>query len=64
VTLDGTVRLAEPTGAQTHVTFARDGSSLIAALPGSARVAVGDQVRVHCAQGALHVFDSATGDRV
>lgn len=61
------VSLAEPLGANTllHGTLSGTGASFTAALPGVHRIGgPGEPVRLRPEDGALHVFDPATGLRL
>jgi multiple sugar transport system ATP-binding protein len=55
----GTVTLVEPLGAETHVTVAIEGGSVIARVPGFFGPALGERARVVFDPGQLHVFDPA-----
>ncbi len=46
------------------VTGAAKGPDFVARLPGSMRVAVGEQIPLAIEKGATHLFDSATGARI
>jgi multiple sugar transport system ATP-binding protein len=55
----GTVTLVEPLGAETHVTVAIEGGSLVARVAGFAGPKVGERTRVLFDPAALHLFDPA-----
>ncbi len=62
--LSGNVRLVEPTGAQTHVTFEVAGRSVIAITDENYSGNPGDRFVAHAEPLAVHVFDSQSGRRV
>jgi multiple sugar transport system ATP-binding protein len=57
------VLLVEPTGAQTHVTFAFQDSELTAVLDGAVSV-TGGTFNARVLPHQIHVFDQATGRRL
>jgi sn-glycerol 3-phosphate transport system ATP-binding protein len=56
--------LVEALGADTIVHGTLGGAPLLARLPGTHRVAMGDEVPLRCAPEHLHVFDATTGKRL
>jgi sn-glycerol 3-phosphate transport system ATP-binding protein len=56
--------LVEALGADTIVHGTLGGASLLARLPGTHRVALGDAVPLRAAPEHLHVFDAETGRRI
>lgn len=61
--LSGRVLLVEPTGAQTHVTFAFQDSELTAVVDGAVSV-TGGTFNARVLPHQIHVFDQATGRRL
>jgi sn-glycerol 3-phosphate transport system ATP-binding protein len=56
--------LVEALGADTIVHGTLGGAALLARLPGTHRVAAGDEVPLRCAPEHLHVFDATSGKRL
>jgi sn-glycerol 3-phosphate transport system ATP-binding protein len=56
--------LVEALGADTIVHGTLGGAALLARLPGTHRVAMGDEVPLRCAPEHLHVFDATSGKRL
>jgi sn-glycerol 3-phosphate transport system ATP-binding protein len=73
VALDGaaaslqlTVELIEMLGADTivHGTLRQGGALVLARLPGTVRIAVGERVPLAIPRQHVHLFDAATGTRL
>jgi sn-glycerol 3-phosphate transport system ATP-binding protein len=56
--------LVEALGADTIVHGTLGEAPLLARLPGTHRVATGDEVPLRCAPEHLHVFDATSGKRL
>jgi len=59
-----TVRLAQPVGPATHVTLDWEGKTLIASLPGFAKLTPGDPTQIRFDPERVLVFDRNTGQRM
>ena len=66
ISLDGTLLLLEPAGAESHLHLRFDGhdAMVIARLPHVPQVTEGHTLTLSLAREALHPFDSASGQRV
>ena len=63
--LEIVAEVVEPLGSDVFVHGRTDaGEEIVARLPGDARVAPGERVPLSAPAGAVHRFDTATGDRV
>jgi multiple sugar transport system ATP-binding protein len=62
-TLEATVDLIEPMGAETLLHLMEDGQDLRAVVPRRIRASHGERVHVRCRPGQVHVFD-AEGRRI
>jgi multiple sugar transport system ATP-binding protein len=56
-TLEATVDLIEPMGAETLLHLMEDGQDLRAVVPRRVRANQGERVHVRCRAGQVHVFD-------
>jgi multiple sugar transport system ATP-binding protein len=62
IVMQGTVRLVEPLGAETHVTVCIDDAEIIVRAPASFKIPIGDSLDVFLPTNKLHFFQSTTGD--
>jgi multiple sugar transport system ATP-binding protein len=59
-----TVRLVEPMGSDTFVELELGNATLVARVAPDTQFAIGQNVCVGVAPGRIHIFDTATGDRI
>ncbi len=59
--LAGTLKVAEPTGPQTHLVVEAAGADLLAIVKADFVASDGDRLRLSFPREALHVFDADTG---
>jgi multiple sugar transport system ATP-binding protein len=62
--LPATVAVVEPTGSETHVIARADGRDIVAVFRDRHGFKPGDDIRLAPDPGLIHLFDTATGNRI